>query len=92
MTSPRLLQYPARIDSGGATLRISPDHFEDKPGSGKRLLHGALIGIATGLVACTLISNTIEDEGGFQTCTGGGYLSFSIGGAVLGGLVAHFTE
>jgi len=56
------------------------------------LLHGALIGIATGLVACTLISNTIEDEGGFQTCTGGGYLSFSIGGAVLGGLVAHFTE
>lgn len=59
---------------------------------GTRTLWGAVLGAAAGIVTCTAISNAIEEEGGFHTCTAKGYLLFGLGGAAGGALVAKLTE
>lgn len=73
-------------------LRVPHDLFNDQPEGRSRLLRGALLGAAAGLVVCTIISNAFEDEGDFQVCPGKGVRRFVLGGAVVGASVAHFTE
>ena len=49
---------------------------------------GGLIGAATGVVTCTVISNLANDPGtGTSTCDTKAYVGFALGGAALGALV-----
>ncbi|HEV8150073.1 MAG TPA: hypothetical protein VGP61_07825 [Gemmatimonadales bacterium] len=66
-------------------LRLTEMQRRDR--TGHAVLGGA-IGAATGIVACTVISNLVKDPGsGFSTCTTKGYLGFALGGAALGALL-----
>ena len=58
----------------------------------KRVVVGGVLGAVVGVAACTAISNLIEEEGGFHTCTAKGNVLFGLGGAVVGALVAHATR
>jgi hypothetical protein len=58
----------------------------------RRVVLGAVIGAVAGVATCTAISNIIEDEGGFHSCTAKGNVLFGLGGAALGALVAHTTR
>lgn len=63
----------------------------DAPQESHRLRHaliGGVIGGATGIVVCTVISNIVKDSGtGFSTCTTSGYLGFGLGGFGVGALI-----
>lgn len=49
---------------------------------------GGLIGAATGVIACTVISNIANDPGtGTSTCDTKAYIGFALGGAALGALI-----
>ncbi len=49
---------------------------------------GGLIGAATGVITCTVISNLANDPGtGTSTCDTKAYVGFALGGAALGALV-----
>lgn len=55
---------------------------------GRNALIGGLIGGATGIIACTVISNIQKDPGtGFSTCATSGYVGLGLGGAGLGALI-----
>jgi hypothetical protein len=58
----------------------------------ERLIIGGVVGAVAGLVACTAISNIIEEEGGFHTCTAKGNVLFGLGGAAVGVLAANATR
>jgi hypothetical protein len=63
----------------------------DAPQESHRLRHaliGGVIGGATGIVVCTVISNIVKDSGtGFSTCTTSGYLLLGLGGFGVGALI-----
>lgn len=79
------LTSPASLN---ARLRLEPARA--KTG---HVLAGGLIGAATGVVACTAISNLAKDRGtGFSTCTTKGYLGFAVGGFALGAIVGAIIK
>lgn len=59
------------------------------PHNGRRnALVGGLIGGATGVIACTVISNIVNDSGtGFSTCDTMAYVGFGLGGAAIGATI-----
>ena len=81
------LTSPASLN---ARLRLEPAPARAKTG---HVLAGGLIGAATGVVACTAISNLAKDRGtGFSTCTTKGYLGFAVGGFALGAIVGAIIK
>lgn len=57
----------------------------------RRAVLGGAIGAAAGGLACTIIANIAEEEGGFHTCTWKGYALLAGGGAVIGAGVGAVT-
>lgn len=54
---------------------------------------GGVIGGAVGILACTLISNTIDDEAaGTSTCTWKGNVAFGVSGFAVGALVGWLVS
>ncbi len=64
------------------SIEADPNH------KGRYVLIGGLIGAATGIAACTVISNLAKDPGtGFSTCDAKAYLGFGVGGFAVGALI-----
>lgn len=54
---------------------------------------GGLIGGATGLIVCTVISNITKDDGtGISTCTTDGYVGFGLGGFAAGAIIGAVVK
>lgn len=54
---------------------------------------GGLIGAATGVITCTVISNIVNDPNtGLSTCDTKAYLGFALGGAALGVLIGALIK
>ena len=60
--------------------------------SAGRVVLGGVLGAAVGVLACNLISEAIEEAEDSTHCTTKGNLTFGIGGAALGVLVAVLTD
>lgn len=80
-----LFADPRRVASVTDRLRLE---LAPRRLRGRNALIGGLIGGATGLVTCTVISNIQKDPGtGFSTCATSGYVLLGLGGAGLGALI-----
>lgn len=79
---PAGVHTPAPVSHAGALRRASTT----------RLAIGGLLGAAAGVLACNLISEAIEEVEDSSHCTTKGNLSFGIGGAAIGVLVALLTD
>ncbi len=77
-----------------APAELAPRHHTNalRRASGGRMVLGGVIGAATGVLACNLISEAIEEAKGSSGCTTKGNLMFGVGGAVIGLLVAVLTD
>ena len=59
----------------------------------RNVVLGGLIGAATGVIACTAISNIVNDPGtGTSTCDTKAYIGFALGGAALGALIGALIK
>jgi hypothetical protein len=58
----------------------------------RNVLIGGVLGGAAGMVVCTVISNLVNDDGGFSTCTASGYTGFALGGFAVGGLIGYLVS
>jgi hypothetical protein len=89
-TSPTRLLPVIDGHSLTARLRLAP---LPGPQPARNALLGGLIGAATGLATCTVISNLVKDSGtGFSTCTAGGYVAFGLSGLAVGALVGTLVK
>jgi hypothetical protein len=88
----RLGMVTVRPEPTADRLTIAWPTAAMRRGTSERLIIGGVVGAVAGLVACTAISNIIEEEGGFHTCTAKGNVLFGLGGAAVGVLAANATR
>lgn len=100
--APSLRAFPPRLSEIGLDvdqlrdgtlaerLRLPPPAQSHR---GRHALLGGLIGGVSGVIACTAISNLVNDAGtGFSTCDTKAYLGFGLGGAAIGAVIGALVK